>query len=109
MASKRALPPKFNASGSPFLPIDQYSKNKRNKTKGGGGVGLSKGDGGLGKLQKQYGYKVRRRRRDNKKDLYETAIDTALLDSMASKDATMTLECIESRDGGDHHHKNDMD
>ena len=52
MASKRALPPKFNASGSPFLPIDQYSKNKRNKTKGGGGVGLSKGDGGVGKLQK---------------------------------------------------------
>ena len=50
--------------------------------------------------QKKIAYRIRRRRRINKMDKFETAINAAMLNSMASKDATMTLECIESREGG---------
>ena len=41
---------------------------------------------------------MRRRRRTNKDDYYEANITAGLLNSITSKDATMTLECIESRD-----------
>ena len=33
MASKRALPPKFNPSGNPFLPIKQKSLTKKPQSK----------------------------------------------------------------------------
>ena len=32
MASKRNLPPKFNPSGNPFMPIKQKSLDKNKKT-----------------------------------------------------------------------------
>ena len=85
MDSKRALPPKFNASVNPFSKI-------RTGTKSQSKTDLME--------QKKIAYRIRRRRRINKMDKFETAINAAMLNSMASKDATMTLECIESREGG---------
>ena len=85
MDSKRALPPKFNASVNPFSKIKTGTKSQ------------SKTDL---MEQKKIAYRIRRRRRINKMDKFETAINAAMLNSMASKDATMTLECIESREGG---------
>ena len=55
--------------------------------------------GGGGGANKQR----RRRRKTEQKEKYEkTSINAAVVNSsVASKDATMTLECIQSREGGD--------
>lgn len=53
-------------------------------------------------------YRQRRRRARQKGDPYESAVNTAVLNSMASKDATMTLQAIESREGDESIKKNQL-
>ena len=75
IASKRALPPKFNASGNPFLPPDAYNNKLSNKT-------LKEATTTRREEKKKYANKFRRHKRKNKKNLYETAIHSELLNSM---------------------------